>query len=260
VAFYSYPPNEAANPYFVEAYAQRLGVGITDGTITSYNSVVEVLGGSAQSILSGTTQNGLEVDIRGNASGTSTVRSGYFTARSNSSSYTLAYMAGVQADLVVGASSTVTRGINYYVGTPSVSGTLTNRAGIADNASFVGSFFLHSTSAFKSFMTGAIGHAREDVASAATITALSSSRNFVKLTGSTATALQGITAGIDGQRLIVVNLTGANMTVQNENAGATAANRITTMTAADIATTTNGVAEFVYDTGSSRWICLYVTA
>lgn len=259
MAFYSYPPNEAANPYFVEAYAQRLGVGIADGTITSYNSVLEVLGGAAQSILSGTTQNGLECDIRGNASGTSTVRSGYFTARSNSTAYTLGFLTAVQGDLVVGASSTVTRGVNVYLGSASVSGTLTNRAAIADNASFVGSFFLHSTSAFKSFMTGAIAFAREDVASAATITALSSSRNFVKLTGATATALQGITAGIDGQRLTVVNLTGANLTVQNENAGATAANRITTMTGADVATTANGAAEFVYDTGSSRWICLYVS-
>jgi hypothetical protein len=100
---------------------------------------------------------------------------------------------------------------------------------------------------------------RLDVASAATITALDSSRSFVKLTGATATALQGITAGVDGQKLTLVNLTGANLTVQNENAGATAANRITTMTGADIATTANGSAEFIYDTGSSRWLCVYVT-
>jgi hypothetical protein len=65
---------------------------------------------------------------------------------------------------------------------------------------------------------------------------------------------------VDGQRLTLVNLTGANLTVAHENAGATAANRITTMTGADIATTANGAAEFIYDTSSSRWICLYVTA
>ena len=108
-------------------------------------------------------------------------------------------------------------------------------------------------------MSGAMASNRADVASAATITALSSAKSFVKLTGSTITALQGITAGVDGQRLTLVNLTGANLTVAHENAGATAANRITTMTGADIVTTANGAAEFIYDTGSSRWICLYVT-
>lgn len=109
-------------------------------------------------------------------------------------------------------------------------------------------------------MSGAMACNRADVASAATITALSSAKSFVKLTGSTITALQGITAGVDGQRLTLVNLTGANLTVAHENAGATAANRITTMTGADVVTTANGAAEFIYDTGSSRWICLYVTA
>lgn len=101
--------------------------------------------------------------------------------------------------------------------------------------------------------------ARFDVASAATIAALNSTRSFVKLTGSTATTIQGIAAGVDGQRLTVVNLTGQNMTVSHENGSATAADRITTMTGADVVTTANGAAEFVYDTGSSRWICLYVT-
>lgn len=108
----------------------------------------------------------------------------------------------------------------------------------------------------------ATANTRLDVASAATITALSSANSFVKLTGVTATSLQGIDASVpvNGQRLTVVNLTGANLTVQHENAGATAANRITTMTGADVATTANGAADFIYDTGSSRWICLYVTA
>lgn len=101
---------------------------------------------------------------------------------------------------------------------------------------------------------------RFDVASAATISALDSTRSFVKLTGSTATTIQGITAGVDGQRLTIVNLTGQNMTISNENGSASAANRITTLTGADITTTADGAAELVYDTGSSRWICLYVTA
>lgn len=101
---------------------------------------------------------------------------------------------------------------------------------------------------------------RIDTASAATITALTSTTGFQKLTGSTATSIQGIVAGIDGQQLTVCNLTGQNMTIAHENAGATAANRITTLTGADVVTTGNGAAEFIYDTSTARWICLYVTA
>ncbi|NDC96075.1 hypothetical protein EB077_12275 [bacterium] len=115
-----------------------------------------------------------------------------------------------------------------------LSGGTSGNAQITDNDAYTGSWFINSTTTNKSSFTGAIATVRFDVASAATITALDSTRNFVKLTGSTATALQGITAGIDGQKLTLVNLTGANLTVANENAGATAANRITTMTGADV--------------------------
>lgn len=136
----------------------------------------------------------------------------------------------------------------------------TNQAFISDGIAYTGNYGINLQTAYHHTFLAPICSQRLDVASAATITALSSAQGFIKLTGSTATALQGITAGKDGQRLTLVNLTGANLTVQNENAGATAANRITTMTGADVATTTNGAAEFIYDTGSSRWICLYVTA
>lgn len=101
---------------------------------------------------------------------------------------------------------------------------------------------------------------RVDTASTATITALTSGTGFQKLTGSTATTIQGIVAGMDGQHLTVLNLTEQNMTIAHENGSATAANRITTMTGADVVTTGNGAAEFIYDTSTARWICLYVTA
>ncbi|NDD85878.1 hypothetical protein EBZ38_16580, partial [bacterium] len=101
-----------------------------------------------------------------------------------------------------------------------LSGGTSGNAQITDNDAYTGSWFINSTTTNKSSFTGAIATVRFDVASAATITALDSTRNFVKLTGSTATALQGITAGIDGQKLTLVNLTGANLTVANENAGA----------------------------------------
>lgn len=95
---------------------------------------------------------------------------------------------------------------------------------------------------------------RLDVASTATIAALANTNSFVKLTGSTATTIQGVTAGVDGQIITIVNLTGQTMTISNENGSATAANRITTMTGSDIATTGNGSVSLSYDTGSSRWL------
>lgn len=156
-----------------------------------------------------------------------------------------------------GAASTITRDVSYYTEVPSQG---TSNAVFADNVGFSGNFVAHFTSTRPSLFTGALSHARADVASAATITALASTNGFVRLTGATATSLQGITAGVDGQVLRLFNNTAANMTIQHENAGATAANRITTMTGADIATTANGFAEFIYDTGSSRWICMYVSA
>jgi len=109
-------------------------------------------------------------------------------------------------------------------------------------------------------LTGPLAIARLDVASAASIAALSNANGFVRLTGATATTILGIAAGINGQRMTIVNLTGANMTTAHEDVGASAANRITTMTGANVLTTGNGTAEFVYDTGLSRWINTFVTA
>lgn len=101
---------------------------------------------------------------------------------------------------------------------------------------------------------------RADVASAATITALSSAKSFVKLTGSTATTLEGITAGQDGQHLFLFNNSGQNLTIANEAAGATAANRIQTNTGADVVSTGNSGAHFIYDAGQSRWVLMSAQA
>lgn len=103
---------------------------------------------------------------------------------------------------------------------------------------------------------------RVNVASAATIASLSSSTGaFIKLTGSTATDLQGIAAGTDGKRLTLYNATGQTLTIRHQDAAAAAGAKITTMTGADITTTGNGFAEFIYDTDASpaEWICMYAS-
>ncbi len=101
---------------------------------------------------------------------------------------------------------------------------------------------------------------RLDIASAASITALSCSSSFEKLTGTTATTLHGITAGRDNQSLLLVNLTGQTLTIKHQSGTASADNQITTMTGADITTTGNGAAWFVYDSGTTKWLCVMNTA
>jgi hypothetical protein len=92
------------------------------------------------------------------------------------------------------------------------------------------------------------------VASAATITALSSSTSKVRLTGTTATQLQGIALGQSGQVLLFYNATNQSVTVKHQNVGATAANRIITITAADLIITAGSTVLFSYDSTQSRWV------
>jgi hypothetical protein len=111
----------------------------------------------------------------------------------------------------------------------------------------------------KTFVAGLVASAylaltRTDVASAATITALSSSTSYVKLTGSTVTQLQGIVAGVNGQTLTLNNASGQILTVKNQNAGASAANRILLPNGADMTVSPNASIEFIYDLAQSRWV------
>lgn len=83
---------------------------------------------------------------------------------------------------------------------------------------------------------------------------------FVELSG---TALAFSIVGIDGQPnrdgklLILLNQTGAAMTIGHDSGlEATAANRIYTMTGADKATTGNGAVMLIYNSNSSRWILI----
>lgn len=94
---------------------------------------------------------------------------------------------------------------------------------------------------------------KEDVASAATITALSSANSFVKLTGATATELQGILSVSTAVRLVLYNASSATLTVKHQNAGASAANRIITPDGLDASVEANSSVEFLYDVSDSRW-------
>jgi hypothetical protein len=81
---------------------------------------------------------------------------------------------------------------------------------------------------------------------------------FVEVSGpSGAFTINGIAGGRDGKFLIIVNLTGFNMTIAHDSGtDPTAANRIYSMTGADRATTGNGAAMLIYSAAASRWILI----
>lgn len=84
---------------------------------------------------------------------------------------------------------------------------------------------------------------------------------FFKVSGPTAVfSINGFVAGTDGQEIEVLNLTAFAMTINHENAGSTAANRVTTLTGSPVATVGSGFARLRYDTSISRWILLAPTA
>lgn len=80
-------------------------------------------------------------------------------------------------------------------------------------------------------------------------------RSFIRITGPTAGfTIRGVASGVDGKRVILYNTTAQNMTLNHEDAGSTAANRIRTNTGLAAATVGEGAVELVYDATQSRWI------
>lgn len=84
-------------------------------------------------------------------------------------------------------------------------------------------------------------------------TAQSFTTGIIRLTNSSLTSLSGIPAGSSGQFVIVENKTGNQITINNEEATATASNRIQTGTNSNISMPNNATFMFTYDSTSSRW-------
>ncbi len=77
----------------------------------------------------------------------------------------------------------------------------------------------------------------------------------VRITGpSAAFSITGIGSGANGKMLNLYNTTTNTMTLSNQNAGSTAANRILTLTGGDLAVPGPAVARFMYDSTQSLWI------
>jgi hypothetical protein len=68
-------------------------------------------------------------------------------------------------------------------------------------------------------------------------------------------SVTGFDGGVDGRQLKVVNVTGQQMTIANLNAGSIAANRILTLTGADVVLRAgNSFATFIYNSAATNWI------
>lgn len=79
--------------------------------------------------------------------------------------------------------------------------------------------------------------------------------SFVSISGPTGVfTVTGIVAGEDGQMVTLYNPTGNAMTIANDSASSTAANRILTTTFADITTSGPGTVTLFYSANESRWI------
>jgi len=99
-----------------------------------------------------------------------------------------------------------------------------------------------------------IATTKTDVATTATITAMVSATSLIKMTGSTATEIQGITAGVAGQILTIYNGSTAIISLAHENAGASAANRMDLPEDRSLYVYEDCSVQLVYDSALSRWV------
>jgi len=91
------------------------------------------------------------------------------------------------------------------------------------------------------------------VATTGNIDALDTSANVsIRLTGA-APVLRGIANGSNGKLATIINASGVSVSVNNENATPTAANRIITGTGADLTLENTASLFLQYDSTSSRW-------
>lgn len=93
-----------------------------------------------------------------------------------------------------------------------------------------------------------------DVATAATINSLSAASGWVRLTGSTATALNGITGGANGRFLTIYNVSSATVTVANLSGSATGSEQIITPTGSSVPIASGNSLALIYDSTQSKWI------
>lgn len=77
----------------------------------------------------------------------------------------------------------------------------------------------------------------------------------IRITGPTAAfTITGMTTGVNGKLVELLNPTSQQMTLANESASSTAANRIITGTGLDLIVESNNAVSLIYDSTQSRWV------
>lgn len=151
--------------------------------------------------------------------------------------------------------------------TGALSGSLGATANIIPRTSGTGGSTLQSSGISTGTSGNDISHTGRTIQPWVSLTVANGTNNDVatpegtalRITAPTAIfGIHGLTNGVDGRVLEIYNTVAFAMTIANESASSTAANRITTLTGADVSTTTQGVVRLRYDGTASRWILLSV--
>lgn len=100
-----------------------------------------------------------------------------------------------------------------------------------------------------SVISGLLQTQMENLAAASTI---SPTKSFIRLTTGAAT-IDGIAAGVDGQHLVLTNLSSSLLTIKNQSGVASANDRIVTGSSADIALENTASLFLIYNVTDSRW-------
>ncbi len=148
----------------VALFDTTTGKLLKNNSSTTINSAGQfAIGGAAAStgiftltgtgIITGVTQRGVRVSFTGSSGGTTALVGFSSAITSDASATTAALRAGFEYQFVTkGAGSTITRDVAYYMNALPSSGA--NNAGIADNNTFSGSYFINSTSTNPSLLSG----------------------------------------------------------------------------------------------------------
>lgn len=88
------------------------------------------------------------------------------------------------------------------------------------------------------------------------LTITTNSGFFTFTGGGSSCQLGGMVAGIDGQRIVILNTTGSAITILGENTSSTASNRIWMGGLTSVTWTNLGSREFIYSGTNSRWLMI----
>ena len=97
---------------------------------------------------------------------------------------------------------------------------------------------------------------KTDVATSATINALSTASGFIKLTGTTATTLNGLASGSNGKEVFLYNGSTALVTIVYQSGSASSSDQITTPNGLNVLMEAGTSAIFKYDSSATKWILI----